>query len=70
MTEKMHNALMKKYDAQKEDAILKIEMITKGVVIPQHIDITGEVDKLLHIVAESEEKAEVLWKLYGKTKAN
>jgi hypothetical protein len=70
MTEKMLSVLMKKYDAQKEDAILKIEMIIKGVVIPEHIDITGEVDKLLHIIAESEEKAEVLWKLYGKTKAN
>ena len=70
MNKKMVNALMKKYDAQKEDAILKIEMITQGVIIPEHTDITGEVDKLLHIIAESEEKAEVLWKLYGKTKAN
>ena len=66
----MVNALMKKYDAQKEDAILKIEMITQGVIIPEHTDITGEVDKLLHIIAESDEKSEVLWKLYGKTKAN
>ena len=71
MTEKIINALMKKYDAQREESILKIEMlIAQGVVIPEHTDITGEIDKLLHIVADSDEKAAILWKLYGKKKAN
>ena len=27
-----------------------------NIIIPEHIDITGEVDKLLQIIAEAEDK--------------
>ena len=40
------------------------------LVIPEHIDITGEVDKLLQIVAEAEDKLSALRQHYGKKKAD
>ena len=36
------------------------------MVIPEHIDITGEVDKLLGQIGKAEEKLSVMRKYYGK----
>ena len=50
-----------------EDANYKIEIICeRNLVIPEHIDITGEIDKLLQIIAEAEDKLSVMRKYYGK----
>ena len=35
-----------------------------NIIIPEHIDITGEVDKLLQIIAEAEDKLSVMRKYY------
>ena len=39
------------------------------MVIPEHIDITGEVDKLLGQIGKAEEKLSVMRKYYGKKEA-
>ena len=50
-----------------EDALLKIDMLMASPqsVIVEHVDITGEIDKLLHIVAEAKENMATLRQYYG-----
>ena len=48
MKQAIIRALFKKYEAEIEDSHVKIDLMMKRtVVIPEHIDITGEIDKLL-----------------------
>ena len=71
MNDKLFRTLLKRYDAAIEDALMKIDIISEQMlVIPEHIDITGEVDKLLQIVAEAEDKLSALRQHYGKNKAD
>ena len=58
---------MLKYQHEMEDALLKIDMLmtSQQPVIVDHIDITGEVDKLLHKVAEAKENMAILRQYYG-----
>ena len=44
--------------------------MNNNLVIPEHIDITGEIDKLLQIIAEAEDKLSVMRKYYGGKKAD
>jgi hypothetical protein len=54
-----------------EDALYKIQSFNENnIIIPEHIDITGEVDKLLLIIAEAEDKVAVMRKYYVKNKAD
>ena len=70
MNDKLFRTLLKKYDAVIEDALFKIDIINEQLlVIPEHTDITGEVDKLLQIIAESEDKLSVMRLHYGKKEA-
>ena len=67
MNDKLFRTLLKKYDAVIEDALFKIDRINEQLlVIPEHTDITGEIDKLLQIIAEAEDKLSVLRLHYGK----
>ena len=71
MNDKLFRTLLKKYDAVIEDSLFKIDIINEQLlVIPEHIDITAEVDKLLQIIAEAEDKLSVLRLHYGKKEAN
>ena len=71
MNDKLFKTLLKKYDAVIEDSLFKIHIINEQMlVIPEHVDITGEVDKLLQIIAEAEDKLSVLRLHYGKKEAN
>ena len=71
MNDKLFRTLLKKYDAVIEDSLFKIDIINEQLlVIPEHIDITGEVDKLLQIIAEAEDKLSVMMKYYGGKKAD
>ena len=71
MNDKLFRTLLKKYDAVIEDSLFKIDIINEQLlVIPEHIDITGEVDKLLQIIAEAEDKLSVMRKYYGGKKAD
>ena len=63
--------LKKKYEAEIEDAKYKIKCIEEhNMVIPEHVDITGEVDKLLAKISSAEDKMAVIELHYGKIKAN
>jgi len=70
MNEKLKNVLIKRYKAEIEDAKYKIECYSQQeLLIPEHSDITGEVDKLLHQLGLAEEKMAVMELHYGKNKA-
>ena len=44
----IYDALLKKYEADIADASAKITILmTETRIIPEHIDVTGEIDKLL-----------------------
>ena len=66
----LFTTLLKRYEATIEDARYKIQSFNENnLIIPEHVDITGEVDKLLQIIAEAEDKVAVMRKYYGKSKA-
>ena len=66
----IYNALIKKYEADIADANTKITLLlTGGRIIPEHIDITGEVDKLLGKIEEAESRMAILQRVYGKNEA-
>ena len=70
MNDDLFRTMLKRYEADIEDAHYKINCITDhGLVIPEHVDITGEVDKLLLKISEAEGKLAALRKYYGKNKA-
>ena len=70
MNDKLFRTLLKKYEAIIEDALYKIDAINEhNLVIPEHIDITGEVDKQLEVIAGAEDKLAALRQHYGKKKA-
>ena len=70
MKDSLFRTLLKKYDAQIEDALYKIDALDENnIIIPEHIDITGEVDKLLQIITDAEDKMATLRQLYGKKEA-
>ena len=67
----LFRTLLKRYEAVIEDALYKIQSFNENnIIIPEHIDITGEIDKLLQIIAEAEDKLSVLRLHYGKKEAN
>ena len=71
MNSKLRKVLMYKYNAEVQDALYKIQCYSDHeLVIPEHPDITAEVDKLLMKVAEAEDKLAVMELHYGEKKAN
>ena len=71
MNASMYNTLESRYQAEIEDARYKIDAIMKhNMVIPEHIDITGEVDKLLAKISSAEDKMAALRRHYGNSVAN
>ena len=71
MNDKLFRTLLKRYEANIEDALYKIQSFNENnIIIPEHIDITGEIDKLLQIIAEAEDKLSVMRKYYGEKKAD
>ena len=70
MKDSLFRTLLKRYDAQIEDALYKIDALDENnIIIPEHVDITGEVDKLLQIISEAEDKLAALRQHYGKNEA-
>jgi len=71
MNEMLFRTLLKRYEAVIEDSLYKIQSFNENnIIIPEHIDITGEVDKLLLIIAEAEDKMEKMRKNYVQNKAD
>ena len=70
MNDMLFRTLLKRYEAEIEDARYKIDAICEhNLVIPEHVDITGEVDKQLERIATAEDKLSVMRKYYGKKEA-
>ena len=70
MNEKLFRTLLKRYEATIEDCIYKINSLSENnIIIPEHVDITGEADKLLQTMAEAEDKVAIMRKYYVKNKA-
>ena len=67
MNDKLRNVLNCRYKAEIEDALYKIQCYSEHeLVIPEHPDITAEVDKLLQKIAEAEDKLAVMELHYGR----
>ena len=61
---------MKKYEADISDATAKITILMTDIrIIPEHIDITGEIDKLLGKIEEAESRMAILQRVYGRNMA-
>ena len=58
-------ALIQRYKADGEAALVKIDALIKGEVVPGHHDLTRDIDKLLAKVADAEEKMATLRRHYG-----
>ena len=70
MNERLKTVLKKTYEADIEDAKYKIECYSQQeLLIPDHADITGEVDKLLAKISGAEDKLAVMELHYGKNVA-
>ena len=70
MNSKLRKVLMYKYNAEVQDALYKIQCYSEHeLVIPEHPDITAEVDKLLQKIAEAEDKLAAIEQHYGKNEA-
>ena len=71
MNDKLRTVLKKRYEADIEDAKYKIKCYSEHeLVIPEHPDITAEVDKLLLKMAEAEDKLAVMSLHYGEKEAD
>ncbi len=71
MNNKLRTVLKKRYEADIEDAKYKIKCYSEHeLVIPEHPDITAEVDKLLMKMAEAEDKLAVMSLHYGDNVAD
>ena len=67
----IYNALIKKYEAEISDASAKVTiMLTDPRIIPEHTDITGEIDKELGKIEAAQSKMAILQQVYGTNKAS
>ncbi len=70
MNKQIRTVLKKRYEAEIADAKYKIQCYSEHeLVIPEHPDITAEVDKLLLKMAEAEDKLAVMRQHYDQNKA-
>ena len=66
----IYDALIKKYEADIAYASAKITILmTNTRIIPEHIDVTGEIDKLLGKIEEAESRMAILQRVYGINEA-
>jgi|TARA_E500000318_G_scaffold43524_1_gene41350 hypothetical protein len=69
MNDTIRNVMLLRYKAEVEDAKYKIKCYSDHeLVIPEHPDITAEIDKLLSTIAEAEDKMAVIKLHYGENK--
>ena len=65
----MFIALLKRYEAEIEDAVYRIDAINEhNLIIPEHTDILGEVDKMLQKISNAEDRLAALRRHYGQKK--
>ena len=63
--ERIYQALIKRYQAEGEAALVKIDALIRGEVLPGHEDVMGSIDKQIAKVAFAEEKMATLRRHYG-----
>ena len=63
--ERIYKALVSRYTADQEEALVKIDALLRGDVVPGHHDLTEDIDKLLAKVADAAEKMATLRRYYG-----
>ena len=64
--EMIYKAMLQRYEAEIADADIKIQiLLTTTRIIPEHIDITGEIDKMLAKIEAAESKMAILKRKYG-----
>ena len=63
--ERIFQALIKRYQADGEAALVRIDSLIKGDVVPGHEDVIGAIDKQLAKLAFAEEKMATLRRHYG-----
>ena len=63
--ERVTKALIARYVADQDEALVKIDALLRGEVVPGHFDLTGDIDKLLSVVADAKEKMAILRQHYG-----
>ena len=67
MNDNLKKVLAARYNAEIEDAKYKIKCYSEHeLLIPEHPDITAEIDKLLLKIAEAEDKLAVMSLHYGE----
>ena len=70
MNNQIRMVLKKRYEAEIADAKYKIKCYSdQELIIPEHPDITGEVDKLLAVIGSAEDKLAVMSLHYGDNEA-
>ena len=70
MNERLRKVMVAKYQAIIEDCKYKIKCYSdQEIIIPEHPDITAEIDTLLIKMAEAEDKLAVMELHYGKNEA-
>ena len=62
--ERIFQTLIKRYTADAEEALVKIDALLRGDVVPGHVALTEDIDKLLAKVAEAAEKMAILRRYY------
>ena len=65
MRERIYKALVAHYIAEEETALVKIDALLRGDVVPGHVSLTEDIDKLLGKVADAAEKMAILKRHYG-----
>ena len=63
--ERIFNALIQRYKADGEAALVRIDSLLRGDVVPGHNDLISDIDKLLAKIAFAEEKMATLRRHYG-----
>ena len=63
--ERVYKALIARYVADQDEALVKIDALMGGEVVPGHHDLTGDIDKLLAKVGFAAEKMATLRRHYG-----
>ena len=63
--ERIYKALITRYSADQQEALVKIDALLKGEVVPGHYALIEDIDKLLAKVAFAEEKMATLRRHYG-----
>ena len=71
MQDRLYQVMAAKYQAEIDDAKFKIStLVDRPMIIPEHIDITGEVDKLLQKISGAEDKMAAMRRHYGRKEAD